>query len=167
METGALFVLHLIALAFLGYHKFMADSFEFSLLFFEFWGSSLENKEVAGMIRRQSPSSRIARLVMAPTKPFKASPLELDGVVLFWLYWSGDRRRIGCQEGGMSCFSRRPFPPRCCSSPQTKRCGPDPQSPTRDRGLRSSRRQSRRTSCRSSRGRTRIRIRLRRIRTRR
>jgi len=57
METGALFVLHFIALAFLGYHKFMADSFEFSLLFFEFWGSSLENKEVAGMIRRQSPSS--------------------------------------------------------------------------------------------------------------
>jgi len=33
MENGALFELHFIAFAYLRYHKFMADSFEFSLLF--------------------------------------------------------------------------------------------------------------------------------------
>jgi len=42
MENGALLVLHFIAFACLRYHKFMADSLEFGLLFFEFWGSSLE-----------------------------------------------------------------------------------------------------------------------------
>jgi len=56
MENGALLVLHFIAFACLRYHKFMADSFVFSL-FFEFWGSSLKkgsgwnDQNMAGSLR--------------------------------------------------------------------------------------------------------------------
>ena len=139
IESGASFLLHFIAIAFLRYHKSKADFLKCTLLF-EF-GGVLLLKDGKRFEWSEHGNGRLHPLkLLMVNRNF----LKLD--LWSWHMRSsclgilvvGERRRIGCQEG-MGCFSRRPSPPHCCSSPRTRRCGPDPQSPTRDRGLRSNR----------------------------